>query len=312
MKRRNSSQDVRPSVATHFLSLSRSQDMDPDVHMFTEDIHLAVMPFDGRVGNQENFSVEFQGTQPDCKRAQEIVGELGEFDKHNATEMVCDAVENIARNLAREGQAVHEIITNKEQIHIRRFTSKNFFRLLFWYLQIIPPGDWDLWKRKFTLLNKEKIWRVEMPSELGGLRGFKKVLKRLRRYNHLGPSFYKQNLGRGLTITNNDSIKYIRNSEIYFNRVTRIWGWNRRDFSQKKCTEFYTFYKVLNSRHAQAILRVHIIKEINQLLERLSVKCKIVVNGLPTPKEILQIRNDMQKGDIPFTEAYDKVAIKNL
>jgi hypothetical protein len=309
VKRRNSYRDARPSVATHFPSLSRGPVIDPDVYMFTEDIHLAIMPIGGRTQKQENFSVEFQGEEPDCERAKEIVGELGEFDRYDTTGMVCDAVENIARHLAWEGQAVYEIINDKEQIYIHGFTSKNLFRLLFWYLQIIPPGDWDLWKRKFTLLNKKKIWRVEVPSELGGMRGFKKVLKKLRKYRHLGPDFYRQDLERGLTTKNYDFMKYVRNSEIYFNRVTHIWGWNRRDWSQERCTEFYSFYKMLSFRYAQALLRENIIKEINRLLERLSVKCKIVVTGLPTPKEILQIRNDMQKGDIPFTEVFDKVAI---
>ena len=66
---------------------------------------------------------------------------------------------------------------------------------------------------------------------------------------------------------------------------------------------------MIGFRYAQAILREHIIQEINQLLAILAVKCKIIVIGLPTAKEILQIRNDMQKGDISFTEVSDKVAM---
>jgi hypothetical protein len=57
------------------------------------------------------------------------------------------------------------------------------------------------------------------------------------------------------------------------------------------------------------VLREHIINEINQLLNRLSVKCKLIVNGLPTAKEILQMRNSMQKGDLSFAEVSDKVAM---
>lgn len=275
--------------------------------MFTEDIHLAIMPIGGRTEKQENFTVEFQGEEPDCERAKEIVGELGEFDKHDTARMFCDAVDNIARHLAWEGQAVYEIIKDQEQIYIHGITSKNLFRLLFWCLQIIPPGDWGLWKRKITVVNKKKIWQVRMPRSLGGSSHYKKILKRLTKYNHLGPDFFKKDLERGISTKSYDFMKYVRSSEIYFNRVTYKWGWNRRDWSQKKCTEFYSFYKMLSFRYAQAVLREHIINEINQLLNRLSVKCKLVVNGLPTAKEILQIRNSMQKGDISFTEVSDKV-----
>lgn len=309
MRRRRAHRNVEPSVASHFPSLSKGYDIDPDVHMFTEDVHLAIMPIGGRTERQEDFAVELKGEEPDCEKAKEIIGELGEYDRHDTEAMVCDAIDNIARHLAWEGQAVYEIITDNEQIYIHGFTSKYLFKIFIWFLQIIPPGDWGLWKRKYTLVSRERIWKVNIPRELGGTSGYKRVIKRLGKYSHLGPEFYRQDLEQGITTKYYDFLKYVRNSEIYFNRVTQKWGWNRRDWSQDKCTEYYSFYKMLSFRYAQAILREHIIQEINRLLDRLSIKCKLNVVGLPTAKEILQIRNDMQKGDIPFTEVSDKVAI---
>lgn len=223
--------------------------------------------------------------------------------------MVSDAIENIARHLAWEGQAVFEIIKEEEYIYINGFTTKNLFKLFNWYLQIVPPGDWELWKRKFTFVTKEKIWKVEIPHELGGMRGYKNVLRKLRKHNHLGPDFYRQDLDRGIIVTDFDFSKYRRNGEIYYNRATHAWGWNRRDWSQDKCTEFYSFYKMLSFRYAQAILREHITEEINRLLSRLSIKCELIVTGLPTSNEILKIREDMQKGELSFSEVSDKVAM---
>jgi hypothetical protein len=307
MRRRSVHRNVEPSVASHFPSLSKGPDIDANVRMFTEDIHLAIMPIGGRTERQENFTVELQGEEPDCEKAKAIIGELGEFDRYDNAAMACDAVDNIAKRLAWEGQAVYEIIKDNEQIYLHGFTSKNLIQIILWYLQIIPPGDWDLWKRKYNLINNKKIWKVKIPYELGGISGYKRILKRLKKYDYLGPKFYRKDLERGETPKNYDFLKYVRNSKIYFNRVTHKWGWNRRDWSQERCTEFYTFYKMLSFRYAQAILREHIIKEINQLLERLSVKCKLFVGGLPTAKEILQIRNDMQKGLVSFTEVSAKV-----
>ncbi|WP_221192012.1 hypothetical protein [Microbulbifer rhizosphaerae] len=277
--------------------------------MFTEDIHLAIMPIGARTYKQKEFSVEFQGEASDCEMAKEIVGELAEFDRYDTAGMVCDAVDNIARYLAWEGQAAFEIIKYEERIYINGFTSKNLFKLFNWYLQIIPPGDRDLWKRKFSLIGKEKVWKVEIPHELGGVRGYKNILEKLRKYNHLGPSFYRRDLERGIAAKGFDFFKYVRSSEIYFNSVTRAWGWNRRDWSQDKCTEFYSFHRMLNFKYAQALLREHIIEEINRLLGRLEIKCKLIVTGLPTSSDILQIRNDMQKGELSFTAVSDKVAM---
>ncbi len=309
MRGRRAHRNIKPSLATRFPSLSKGPDIDPDVRMFTEDIHLAIMPIGGRTEKQDEFAVELQGEEPDCEKAKEIIGELGGFNRHDTEAMVCDAVDNMAMHLAWEGQAVYEIIEDNDQIYVHSFTSKNLFKLFIWYLQIIPPADWDLWKRKFALINSKRIWKVNIPRELGSTSGYKRVIKRLSKYNHLGSGFYRQDLEQGLTTKNYDFLKYVRNSEIYFNRVTRKWGWNRRDWSQDKCTEFYSFYKMLSFRYAQAILREHIIQEINQLLSSLSVKCKLVVVGLPTAKEILQIRNDMQKGELSFTAVSDKVGM---
>lgn len=309
MRSHRAQRNVKPSLATHFPSLSKGPDIDPDVHMFTEDIHLAIMPIGGRTDKQQQFAVEFQGDAPDCARAKEVVGELGEFDRYDTAGMVCDAVDNIARHLAWEGQAVFEIIYDEEQIYLNGLTTKNLFKTFNWYLQLIPSGDWDLWKRKFTIANKRKIWKVEMPHKLGGVRGYKKVLKKLRKYTYLGPDFYRQDLERGIAAKDFDFSKYVRSGEIYFNRVTHAWGWNRRDWSQDKCTEFYSFYKMLSFRHAQAILREHVVGEINRLLSRLSINCKLIVTGLPTAKDIIKIRNDMQKGELSFTAVSDKVGM---
>lgn len=309
MKQSRVYHNVEPSVASHFPSLSKGHDIDPDVHMFTEDIHLTIMPIGGQTEKQKQFTVDFQGEEPECKKAEEIIGKLGNFDQYDKTAIVCDAVDNIAKHLAREGNAVYEIIKDAERTYIHGFTSYNLYKIIFWYLQIIPPSDWGYWKKKFNWLSEKRIWKVRIPQKLGGARGHKRVLKRLRRYSHLGPNFYRQDLEQGNTTKYFDFIKFIRNNEIYFNRVTKKWGWNRRDWSQKKCTEYYTFYKMIGFKYAQAILREHIIEEINQLLKSLSIKCKIIITGLPTAKEILQTKNDIQKGNISFTQVSDKVAI---
>ncbi|WP_420554512.1 hypothetical protein [Neptuniibacter marinus] len=277
--------------------------------MFTEDIHLAIMPIGGRTDKQKEFFVEFQGDAPDYERAKEIVGELGEFDRYDTAGMVCDAIDSIARHLAWEGQALFEIIYDEEQIYLNGLTTKNIFRVFNWYLQLIPPSDWELWKRKMSLVTKKKIWKVQMPHELGGVWGYKKVLRKLRKYNHLGPGFYRRDLERGTTVNGFDFLRYVRDSEIYFNSVTKAWGWNRRDWSQDKCTEFYTFHRMLSFKHAQALLREHIIREINRLLQKLEIKCKLVVAGLPTSNDILKIKTEMQRGELSFAEVTDKVAM---
>jgi hypothetical protein len=102
-------------------------------------------------------------------------------------------------------------------------------------------------------------------------------------------------------------MEYVRNSEIYYDRITQTWGWNRRDWTQERSTEFFNFYRTITFRWAQAVLREHIIKEINDLLVRLNIGSMIVISGLPTSDEILEIRKEMLDGRISFGKAFDQV-----
>ncbi len=296
------SRDINFSMARSFPSLSRRFDMSFNVNMFTQDIPLTIM----RLGKQSGFTVELQGEKSERDKAKEIISQLCRYQKHSTKDVVCDAVDNIARHLAWEGQDVYEIKKESEEIYIRNFTSQNLFKILSWHIQIIPRSDWNFWKRKISVVKKEKIWKVRMPHSLGGPNGYVKILKMLNKHADLIPVFYTADLQRGIRSNNVDIVECRKNSDIYINRATQKWGWNRRDTSQDRSTEFYSFYKELSFRYAQTILYNHIISEINILLKRLSVKCELIVNGLPTPEEILQIRNDMQKGTISHIEAYDK------
>ncbi|MHB8828738.1 MAG: hypothetical protein ACYC6Q_04280 [Syntrophales bacterium] len=299
-----------PTMATHFPSLSRNLVLNPDVHMFMEDVHLGVIPIGGRTEKLKNFTITLDGKKEECERASYILDDLGEYNRHYLPEMVCDAVEDIASHLAWEGCALYEIVKGDNgEVHVHSFTSKRLVRFPGWFIQIIPRGDWQLWEKKWVIIPANKVWHIEMPLVLGGCRGYKNTLKRLKMFQHLGPSFWKKDLETGVQSRAFDFQKYVRSTEIYYERMTRAWGWNRRDWSQDRSTEFFNFYKMITFRWAQSVLCEHIITELNNLFNRLGIVCELKVTGLPTPSEILQIRRDLQEGTITFTQASDRVSL---
>ena len=308
MKWQQPSENVKPSMATHFPSLSKEQDLHHNIYMFTTDIWQSIMPIGGWADKQPDFSVNLEGENLECEKAKIIMRSLCQHNRTDIPEILCDAVSQIARHLSIDGQGFYEIIKDDNEIHVNGFTSINIFRIFSWYLQIIPEGDRYSWKRKYTLINKKKIWNIQIPSRLGGKREFKKIIKTLKTKSSM-PKFYEQDIVHGKISKDYNFSKYIKNSEIYINKITNKWGWNRRDLSAEKCTEFYMVYKMLIFIRAQAVFREHIINEINQLMNRLSIDCKIIVTGLPTADEILQARIDMENGTIDFKEALDKVAL---
>ena len=309
MRVQRSHRKIKPSVAIRFPSLAERQNLNQNVYMLTEDISLDVMPIGGRTEKQKEFEVNLKGKKSEREKAKTTIAQLCEHRGYHISEILCDAVKYVARNLTSGGRAVYEIIQDDEETHIRGFTSRNLFRIFSWYLQVIPPGDRVLWKRKYTLIHKKRIWDVQIPRRLGGKIGYRKMMRKLGKYQYMGPKFFETDLQHGKISRDYNFLRYTKNSEIYANRVTNKWGWNRRDYSQDNSTEFYMFYKILKFRWAQAILREHIISEINQLLDRLSINCEIIVTGLPTADEILQVRSDMKNGVINFSEALGKVEV---
>ena len=54
---------------------------------------------------------------------------------------------------------------------------------------------------------------------------------------------------------------------------------------------------------AQAVLREHIVAELNGLLRELGLQAELVVQGLPTAVSVLSVRERMVRGEISFLEA---------
>jgi hypothetical protein len=118
-----------------------------------------------------------------------------------------------------------------------------------------------------------------------------------------------EDLERHRTNSNFNFMEYRREMEIYECRVTRRWGWNRRDLSSGNWTEFALFYRIMTFRWAQATLREHILLELNRLLKRLGINAEIKVSGLPTSENILGLRSEMVFGNISYSKAYEMTSI---
>ena len=237
---------VQPTVASYFPSLSNDShiDINLNVHMFTQDIFSAIMPIGGHSTGQNAFSVSVNGDEGECEKARRLIrGMQNEFDPNvrhdDLTEMVCDAIKNIVMHLCADGCSVHEIIFDEDSVaHLYSFTSRRLLRLPGYFLQLIPKEDWDLWKKKFVLVPSKRIWYFEMPLVLGGRKGYKATIKNLGRFEVLFPNF--------------DFQKYTRINDIYCGQVTKTWGWNRRDLSQERSTEFFFFYRSITFHWAKS------------------------------------------------------------
>src|SRR3990170_7845343 len=113
---------LQPMVANYFPSLSDPHPLNLNVHMFIEDVSLQVMPIGGRTEKHKGFEVILEGEKDECEHAAQLIGEIGTYDRYDLKEMVCDAINEIARHLAWEGCAVYEIIAADDATHLYSFT----------------------------------------------------------------------------------------------------------------------------------------------------------------------------------------------
>ncbi len=304
-----------PRAVGHFPSLSSLGDTNSNTKMFIEDIYTAVMPLGGRFRQTTDFSVEIQGNPDDEPRAIEILQSLTRGAAHSRPDLrdlLIDSVNEIARYLAWQGRAICEIIRGVESDEgwrLYSFTDKRLLRVFRNYIQIIPKADRRRWRKTCVIIPEKDIWNIAMPKVLGGYRGYRKILKKLRRHSRLGPSFLMDEMENQELITRFSAELYSREVELFVAKATRGLGWHMRNSGLRIWTEFYAMYRIVTLKWAQACIREHIINELNQLFQRLQIDVEIVVNGLPTARKILKTQQKMCEGKISLGDASDACSV---
>ena len=304
-----------PRVATHFPSLREEIDFNTNTHVFKRHASLAVMPIGGESLQVPNFSVDIQGGSEHKTRAITILESLTSRDWHGwrgLEELLSDSVEQIARYLTWHGRVVHEIIRDVETGEARRlhgFTSRRLFHVFGRYIQIIPKADRGVWERCCIMIPEEDIWDIAMPKRLGGYQGYRAMLRKLDRCPDPAPLFLLDKVSRQEWPVYFNFQLYVREIEIFVARIMTRWGWNHGDDNLEYRTEFYWNYRNITLKWAQACLREYLVKELDQLFQRLHIEAKIVMEGLPTTQKILEIRQHMCEGKISFGDAFDACSV---
>ena len=305
-----------PRVATHFPSSLREEaNPNTNVYMLVEDVQLAVMPIGGESRRSPNFSVEIQSSSEHKTRAIAILKSLisrNGYSRHSLEELLSASVAELARKLAWHGRAIHEIIRdveNGEACLLHGFTPRRLFRAFGRYIQIIPKDDRRLWNKAYVIIPKKDIWDIAMPKVLGGCRSYCAMLRKLARFSPLGPSFLTDESSEQEWPAHYAPQRYVQETKFFEAKITARWGWNRWDSTLQNSTEFYWVYRSLTLKWAQACMREHIVKELNRLFQRLSIEAEIVMKGLPTAREILEVQQRMCEGNVSFTDASNECSV---
>lgn len=294
-----------PRLARFLPSLRQSEeDIIQNVFMFVEDISH---PMPLHRTRKKGLSVRMIGTEDAQRKALQVLDDLSEHEGRSPEEKLVRAVDTLAKRIAWEGRAQFELIPRDDGTTVfHQVTTKRLLRFIGFAVQYLNPEDRKFWQSPaLRWVPLSAMWHIDVPSELGGRRGYRRMLSRLRKFNNLGPRFLSVDMQRGGNPSNFDITAYARSNNIFRFKLAHLWGWNCRDLSTERTTEFYNMYRSAAAERSKCIFRNHIISQINSLLERLEIDCSIAVEGLLSAGDAQRMMCELLSGQLGFKEFLD-------
>lgn len=226
------------------------------------------------------------------------------------SEVLRDFIEEVLESIFLNGEAVIQMVRSETEpgkiIELHSFTPEHLIRVPFYYCQIVPRDSTEIYKRRFTWINAQDIWKISMPAKLGGMRGHRLLVRRMAAVNRL--SIFLSNLtvdkDRGEFLSIYDFKHRDKIERIYLTKLLINWAWNCRDTSLENQTEYFLVYQYVKFRLAVVSLLVQTIQQIVATLDKICAT-ETRLDGLQNPDYIADILHRMQSNEVPLTKAIE-------
>jgi len=291
----------------YFRSVTRTQsDMRHFAFMIIRDIPSGIMPFrSSRAGSA--FAAKLARRNANLEKQIPNFLHIGRFANRDLADTLIQFVDGSAHQLAAFGEVYFEIVADNSSGNLAGKTLEilpqgRIIKIFNRYAQIVPIKDWEKNKPKVIFIPAERIWHLTLPATLGSPQAHRRLLKKLNRISEIMPSFTRGDGDMGQR-RNYDFMAHNKNKEVGAEFITGVWGSIPSLGRIKGTTEYYYIVHSLQFKHCQALLREHIIGELNSVLNRLGVHNSIKVTGLAAAADIQAAISKMEKGEIGFKEA---------
>lgn len=273
--------------------------------MLWRDLQTGMMRFAGGRGNLRIW------LEPNDPRLEEWVAalvDIGDFERGSLPEVVPAFVEQVANDLGYDGEGFFEIVVGENGENgeppptvLAPLPSGEVRRRRGEYLQILPAEDRVPGEPDALRIPASRMWHVGLPKELGTPKDHRKMLVDLARREPIaGFAFQDGQLGAN---EGYDFLVHRRASDIATERATRTWGTIPSLQQVAGTTEYYYVARSLQFLRSQALVREHVVAELNKLLRRLGVSAAVRVDGLPTAALIGEHMSKLERGEVSFTDA---------
>jgi len=289
-------------------------------HMLIEDMHLGIMPI-GWQPDRFKFECRVEPTSPSVEELLKAGFPTHNGDPRYVTEAICDFVDQATHILTSYGKAFYEIVytyLDEDKTKINGFKFNHIYNsnIYSWFglcWQYIPKAARDQFvddgedKKRFIWLPPNDMFVLSFPRQLGGVRGLRKTIDQLAwvsketipKFSMKDMELQKQQPGYEFSL-------YRENQDIFVMKLTKDLGWPGRSLSSEKLLEFYQLYRYLRFERAKAILREHIINELNRALihvgKKVGFSSRIILNNCYSVKDIEGFIFQLIEGKLQFTE----------
>jgi hypothetical protein len=296
-------------------------------NMFIQDVRLYVMPIGGESRARPDFSIELIPDNPTARSIITYAFAHRDHYQRDMTEAVSGFIEETAYSLAYKGILYYEIARGDQLIEENGETENiddltlsgevfkplhipgRVMRLGNYYLQIIPRAEWTRTGKKIVVIPASDVWSLQVPSELGGPRRHRILLKTLARASNPLPDFVSDVMKRLSEIRDFSLGSFHKQQKLVVTSESAIWGWPVRQLLMEDTLEYFRCYRHLRFALSMAILREYILASMNDLLQRLGFTFQLVLKGLPIQSEIKSYIVKMEKGEMTFDDAWKAVDI---
>jgi hypothetical protein len=286
---------------------SRRSDMQSMSFMFTRDLKQGIMP--SRYGKETpDYKVKLKNDDPTLEKQLITLLDISRSPVDDLSEAVAEFIDTCTVYMSYWGEIVFEILRNEtsgEPEKLDPLPLNTVKTVLGQHIQLIPKQDAADDGKRFLRLPSGHIWRIALPRELGSVRKHRKMIRRLNELSNTTPQFTFEGLDFGAR----DGFEFDyhhMNRDIAIEQCTRRFGTIPSLGQLKYTMEYYFITNRLQTAHAKALLREHIIKELNSLLARLNIDNSVVVSGIPTVEDIRALKEELRQGKVSFAEAISR------
>jgi len=300
----------RKQLPGHRISRAHFQDTDqprPELsgksYLLWRDLQNGMMRFPGA---RDHVRVTLEPN--DGQLEDWVVGliDIDRFERGSLSEAVPAFVEQVANHLAYDGEGFFEIVSGEGDgdlppTMLAPLPSGVVRRRGTMYLQVLPAKDRLPGQPEAIRIPTARMWHVRLPGELGTPKQHRAMLIALSRQEPI-PGFALQDGQLGAQEGYEFDV-HRRASDIATERSTKAWGMIPSLQQIAGTTQFYYVVRQLQFLRSQALVREHVLAELNKLLVRLGVSTSIRVEGLPTSAVIAEYISKLETGETSFTQA---------